>query len=488
MALALIRTDYKKNSLFVRNLSQDVSEALLREIFEPFDAIEQITFRSFNTTTLQFFAQIDFHSSKGVIEGTSMTGVNILGVPCVCGVIDPMSQPKLGESEFSSMPLDQQAIEAEFKKRQQEAEDDQVFRTVHVAGFGLDMPYDAIREVCSGFGEVEQLRIDRDENKQPFALCEFKERGPAHVCKLQQQYLVRGTVLRFMEAKTMVDACTFAERTVQFEDPGLNAIAMRSVLQHPGQLSEKIKLVRAAAEEILPSTLKSGDWTTNAKESKDKKAKKEKRSKGEYRERREKQADGEQGEKDQEGDGGEVTKEKGRERKQRRRERRRRRRADGEEIQANGKPGSPGNEARLRRRSSWDQKSKEPGAKSEEEHRRGKRRRRHRKSGEERSRHRRRRKSDEDKSGSHAECLSSESDGPIDLDEVQVVENTELVVMGSSSSSSSSSTGTSRGGFPACSQDDDRAIDLDSSGIVSLDEGAAGADPAAPDSPSSSLS
>merc|ERR1719362_409220 len=387
--------------------------------------------------------------------------------------------------------LDQQAIEAEFKKRQQEAEDDQVFRTVHIAGFGLDMPYEAIRDVCSGFGEVEQLRIDKDENNQVFALCEFKERGPAHVCKLQQQYLVRGTVLRFMEAKTMVDACTFAERTVQFEDPALNAIAMRSVLQHPGQLSEKIKLVRAAAEEILPSTLKSGGWTTSAKEPKDKK-------KGERRERRERKADVEEDEKDpnvqgdeenqeKEGDSGEVTKGKGRERKERRGERRRRRQGDDKDLQADDKLGEGNGDTRRRRRRSSIQQSKEPGAKpEEEEHRKGKRRR-HRKSEKERKRRRRRHKSDDEKSGHDAECLSSESDGPIDLDEVEVVDNTELVVMGSSSSSSSSSTCTSRDGSPCCGQDDDGAIDLDSSGIVSLDEGAACAGPtAAPDSPSSS--
>merc|ERR1712241_334885 len=114
------------------------------------------------------------------------------------------------------------------------------------------------------------------------------------------------------------------------------------------------------------------------------------------------------------------------------------------------------------------QQSKEPGARSEEEeeHRKGKRRRKHRNSGEERRRHGRRRKSG-DKSGSHAEFLSSESDGPVDLDEVEVVENTELVVMGSSSSSSSS-TSTSRDGSPCCGQDDNGAIDLDSSGVVSL--------------------
>jgi len=92
---------------------------------------------------------------------------------------------------------------------------------------------------------------------------------------------------------------------------------------------------------------------------------------------------------------------------------------------------------------------------------------RKRRPGEKKGEHKGRRRGEASRSRSakKAELVDDESDGPIDLDEVEVVQGTELVVMGGPSSSSSSS-----------SSDDAQAvrgrkgpIELDLDGVVSLD-------------------
>merc|ERR1711920_15188 len=93
--------------------------------------------------------------------------------------------------------MDEAAYAAEFAKKQKEAEDDQRFRTVHIANMG----HDHVRTLCASFGEVEKVRLDEDDYGQRFALCEFKERGPAHVSKMQRQYIYQGKVLVFTEAR-----------------------------------------------------------------------------------------------------------------------------------------------------------------------------------------------------------------------------------------------------------------------------------------------
>merc|ERR1712085_245336 len=70
--------EFNKNSIFVRNLSPQVSEKVLREVFEEADKIDKVTFRAYPNSNNQFFAQIDFVSAKGVIEGVKVSGMNIM--------------------------------------------------------------------------------------------------------------------------------------------------------------------------------------------------------------------------------------------------------------------------------------------------------------------------------------------------------------------------------------------------------------------------
>ncbi|CAJ1367522.1 unnamed protein product [Effrenium voratum] len=83
---------YFANSLFVRNLSPQVTEVIIREVFAGCDAIEKVSFRPYPNSETQFFAQIDFKTSAGVSEGSKLSGTKILGVACMCGVIDPVRQ------------------------------------------------------------------------------------------------------------------------------------------------------------------------------------------------------------------------------------------------------------------------------------------------------------------------------------------------------------------------------------------------------------
>merc|ERR1712056_123231 len=102
---------------------------------------------------------------------------------------------------------------------------------------------DFMRKMCTQFGVVDKVKIDIDQNGSRFALVEFREKGPAHVCKLQQQYAVNGRVLIMTEAQSVVDEANLTELGIEFEDPMINAMQMRSFLGHDEKLAEKIKRV-----------------------------------------------------------------------------------------------------------------------------------------------------------------------------------------------------------------------------------------------------
>jgi len=281
-----------KNTLYVRNLSPNISEGVLREVFSQCDEIEEITFRPFSTTKTEFFAQIDFKTSKGVTEGVRLSGVEILGVACAAGVLNPAEKSQGKEEEFDDLTvklLSPEELQKEYLKRLTKAEEEQRLRTVHIAGLertegGVDP--DALRGMCtSSFGEVKNLRIDSDANGAAFALVEFADQGAAQVCKLQKKFLVDGQVWTFTEAQTMVDEASALERSVHFEAPVINAVDQRTMIEQT-HLGSKLKQVMAAARQIAkPGSAEAdggaepGDRHKKKKKKKERKKQKEKKKK-----------------------------------------------------------------------------------------------------------------------------------------------------------------------------------------------------------------
>jgi len=272
-----------KNSLFVRNLSPNVNESVIREVFSGCDVIENISFRPWPGNEKQFFAQVDFRTSAGVSEGSKLSGTAILGVICTCGVIDPVTQAEQGkaiaisdmintvqtEEEIAAQDVEMQA---EHLRKAKEAAEELRLRTCHIAGLAEDVQEKSLRKLCEGFGEVEMLKIDKDANGKTFGLVEFKSQKVAHVVKMQKQFLVDDRVLFFTEAKSHVDNARVEEMTVQFQAPIIDAMNMRSVLSQQQALAEKLAKVKAAASEILTKPKEK----TDKKEKKDKKKKKDK--------------------------------------------------------------------------------------------------------------------------------------------------------------------------------------------------------------------
>jgi hypothetical protein len=267
MALVSIK-DAVKNSLYVRNLSPNVTEGVLREVFGQIDDIVDVTFRAFPNSNNQFFAQIDFASSKGVAQGSRLNGTPIMGAACQVGVIDPLAAKVHQDMEQAKYKAGKLGIEApasasaataeelaakealskeEYVKQQKEAMEDQSYRTVHMTGFDPGVSNDALKAFCEHFGEVVSCRVEEPESMAPFALVEFRERGPANVVKLQKTYEVDGRIVTFDEAKTMVDASGFAEQSVHFQLPIYDFMAMKQVLATQGQLNAKLAKVREAA-------------------------------------------------------------------------------------------------------------------------------------------------------------------------------------------------------------------------------------------------
>eukprot|EP00401_Gymnodinium_catenatum_P002504 CAMPEP_0117545378 /NCGR_PEP_ID=MMETSP0784-20121206/46063_1 /TAXON_ID=39447 /ORGANISM="" /LENGTH=928 /DNA_ID=CAMNT_0005342221 /DNA_START=45 /DNA_END=2828 /DNA_ORIENTATION=+ len=255
-----------KNTLFVRNLSQQVSEQVIRDIFGGCDDIEQVLFRSYPHRANEIFAQIDFKTPKGVMEGHQLSGTSILGVPCEVSVIDPgtkdlmknlllqqasQEQPP-AESEGASEP---QGVQAEYMKKYRLAVEDKRLRTVHIAGIEKGVTEEQVRFLCGNFGEVEAARVDEDGEGQAFALVEFKEQEPAHVCKVRHKFLVDGRVVTFTESRTLVNTTEFAERSVHFQTPVFDANNFQAIELKQTRLNSKLAKAMKAANELFNEPL-----------------------------------------------------------------------------------------------------------------------------------------------------------------------------------------------------------------------------------------
>eukprot|EP00929_Paragymnodinium_shiwhaense_P108839 TRINITY_DN75186_c0_g1_i1.p1 TRINITY_DN75186_c0_g1~~TRINITY_DN75186_c0_g1_i1.p1 ORF type:complete len:518 (-),score=167.71 TRINITY_DN75186_c0_g1_i1:78-1631(-) len=277
-----------KNSLYVRNLSPHVSEMTLREYFGDCDAIEKVLFKPYPNNSAQFFAQIDFKTSKGPVEGSKLSGTNIMGVECACGVIDPTEllakQPQAKEGDDFVATDDVMA--EELKRRQMEEEEDVRFRTIHVAGLSDDITEEKLKGLMNNFGVVADLRLVRQEEQAPFGLVEFAERGPAHVAKVRKHFTVDGKLIEITEAKTFVNESTLQERNVFVQNPLLDAMNMSTTIAEKDDLKDKLAKVRSAANKLF----KEGEEQSSSSSSLDEEAKKaleeKQRLKQEKKERR----------------------------------------------------------------------------------------------------------------------------------------------------------------------------------------------------------
>jgi len=292
---------YLANSLFVRNLSPQVSETIVREVFSSCDEIVKVIFKPYPNNETQFFAQIDFKTSAGVSEGSKLSGTKILGVACMCGVIDPIRQAEQNRqatvASATAAPTEEETAAEEFEmqaehvRKAKEAAEELRLRTCHIAGLAEDTKEESIRQLCQTFGEVETLRIDTAADGQTFGLVEFKETKVAHVIKMQRSFMVDDRVLVFTEAKSHVDNAKVEEMTVQFQAPIIDAMNMRSVLAQQVPLAEKLAKVKAAATEIMPGMASPGEAKEPTKVKKKEKKEKKLKDKKEKKEKKEKKKD-----------------------------------------------------------------------------------------------------------------------------------------------------------------------------------------------------
>merc|ERR1712194_403236 len=190
--------------------------------------------------------------------------------------------------------------EEELNRRIGEAAEDQRMRTVLVSGLAEGTVEDTFQRFCKKFGAVERLKVSKDSDGKTFGLVEFKDRAPAHMCKVQRKFLVDGKVLVCSESKTMVDESVFVEQTVQFQAPILDGMNMRQVISQQPELQSKLAKVRAAALELaqerdpiakqLAARVEEKKKKKEGKEKKEKKAKKkEAKEKKEKNEKKQKQ-------------------------------------------------------------------------------------------------------------------------------------------------------------------------------------------------------
>eukprot|EP00446_Apocalathium_sp_SHHI-4_P077546 CAMPEP_0177555106 /NCGR_PEP_ID=MMETSP0369-20130122/68339_1 /TAXON_ID=447022 ORGANISM="Scrippsiella hangoei-like, Strain SHHI-4" /NCGR_SAMPLE_ID=MMETSP0369 /ASSEMBLY_ACC=CAM_ASM_000364 /LENGTH=368 /DNA_ID=CAMNT_0019041173 /DNA_START=38 /DNA_END=1141 /DNA_ORIENTATION=- len=222
-----------RNTIFIKHLSPAVSERVLRQTFQQCDEIEQVQFRAFPGRSIEYYAQIDFKSSRGVIEGHRMSGTPILGVACQVSIMDPGSADLLrrvhdvqkaqaGPQEDLRAPsmAEPQGVQLEYMRRYKEQMEAKRMKTVH----------------CAGLAE------DDDEE------------GLRHLCNLG--FKVDGKTLVFTESKTLVNAHNYVEQSVHFQSPVFDQQTTQAVFNC--HLNPKLAKAKQAAAELFKKPGKEG--------------------------------------------------------------------------------------------------------------------------------------------------------------------------------------------------------------------------------------
>mmetsp|Transcript_106624 Transcript_106624/g.340201 ORF Transcript_106624/g.340201 Transcript_106624/m.340201 type:complete len:747 (+) Transcript_106624:175-2415(+) len=413
-----------RNTIFIKHLSPAVSERVLRQTFQQCDEIEQVQFRAFPGRSVEYYAQIDFKSSRGVIEGHRMSGTPILGVACQVSIMDPGSADLLrrvhdvqkaqaGPQEDLRAPsmAEPQGVQLEYMRRYKEQMEAKRMKTVHCAGLAQDDDEEGLRHLCKQFGEVVAIRVDKDGDGKPFALIEFKEYVPARTATSRLGFKVDGKTLVFTESKTLVNAHNYVEQGVHFQRPVFDQQTTQAVFNC--HLNPKLAKAKQAAAELFKKPGKQGG-AADAEGAPIAAPEKEKEKPFEWAGRSEKDLF--------------------------------------RELVELGRPRPSRDSERARRRSASRERSRRRRRKSEE----GKDRRGRRAGstsgarGKKGSERKRRRQAIEE--GQEQTSDAVDVDGE-DLD-LAVIPNTELLVLGESSSYSSEPS-------PACEAADDKVLDLD---------------------------
>ncbi|CAL1154833.1 unnamed protein product, partial [Cladocopium goreaui] len=213
-----------KNSLYVSNLSVNVTENSLREVFHSCGQLDEVIFRTY-PGSLKWYAQLNFRSPEGVVQGSKMEGTPICGTGIRCSAIDPTSfaanevLARLQAKEDAANKEDPEVARQEWHKKLREHAEARKLRTVHIDGLPQNTTLQGLQRLGEQFGAVEQLRLDRDDKGAPFGLIQFKELGIARGCCLRRTFLVDDHVVLISESKSEVNSTDIEEATVEFQHP-----------------------------------------------------------------------------------------------------------------------------------------------------------------------------------------------------------------------------------------------------------------------------
>eukprot|EP00434_Breviolum_minutum_P031983 symbB.v1.2.028284.t1/scaffold2987.1/size129848/6 len=203
-----------------------------------------------------------------------MEGTPICGTGIRCSAIDPTSfaahevLARLQAKEEAANKEDPDAARQEWHKKLREHAEARKLRTVHIDGLPQNTTLQDLQRLGEQFGNVEQLRLDRNEQGAPFGLVQFKELGIARGCCLRRTFLVDEHVVIFSESKSEVNSMDIEEATVEFQHPCIDrALAAESggeksktpqgkfwedLAEKRRQLyNSKLEQVRQTAESIL---------------------------------------------------------------------------------------------------------------------------------------------------------------------------------------------------------------------------------------------
>lgn len=265
-----------ENALYVRNLPENATEALLKLHFQHCGEIERVIFRVFTQHKGQCYAQINFRDTRGVQEGVKLSRMCINGVPCITSVLDPAlaglppdrEAMKLVEvDEDGDAKNTVRAMRKEWIKEKMKEQEKAQMKTVHVANLAPSTDVDWVKDLCNhNFGKVVQARVEK-ENVDPvngatiscFALVEFQHQATAMEARMAP-CAVGDRIIVITAAKTVVNPSDAIEQAIQF-GPGGTSFGIEALPEEAqqsmytclmnGKLDHKLRKAQAAANEIF---------------------------------------------------------------------------------------------------------------------------------------------------------------------------------------------------------------------------------------------
>eukprot|EP01066_Platyproteum_vivax_P009532 Platyproteum_vivax@DN4202_c0_g1_i1.p1 len=264
------------NCLYLRNLSPQVTEDVLRETFKTCDTgVQKVEFKTF-PSGVGTYAMLEFASSKGVTEAVQYNGTNLKDIPMALTVLDPAetvgnrivvpgyaNEPHSGIIQINtptqSLSVEQLAqiqevanatLATNSTTKPGEPESRQILRTVYICSMSPQVNEADLKGLFGVVGHLLDVRVEPSphSSKKKIGFLEFEFAEEAQEALKFSNMMLKGDRIIVEPSKATVRP-RVPSNVVYGEVPGLPAVPVAYQQLH----TLKIK---AAMEQVKKATMR----------------------------------------------------------------------------------------------------------------------------------------------------------------------------------------------------------------------------------------